>query len=297
MFPLKHCLCVCIFWWFGSSPYAPALQLQLCHSHLVKEEYYIAPPSVCKRHNGTYIKTCTAEVFLPTNDFLHLSITTCEVFKTVSSTTFYFFGAKTHSDRTIAGSPPSIQACSIQACSLHPSLLVHYINSQGNLTLGQIYPDGNAYPGVRFIETYIPGRVFTFNIANHFYTFQNYCLTHSRSKVYRLSPTLAPVDVHFDPPNYEEISSLFPTSDFGFEDITSILRTINDANLIHERLTSFLLDRPTAETSANPNYLLDTASSALKSIFMQLISSITNPILNGIVSFLFLLSLFWAAVL
>ena len=175
--------------------------------------------------------------------------------------------------------------------------LVHYVNSQGNLTLGQIYPDGNAYPGVRFIETYIPGRVFTFNIANHFYTFQNYCLTHSRSKVYRLSPTLAPVDVHFDPPNYEEISSLFPTSDFGFEDITSILRTINDANLIHERLTSFLLDRPTAETSANPNYLLDTASSALKSIFMQLISSITNPILNGIVSFLFLLSLFWAAVL
>ena len=30
---------------------------------------------------------------------------------------------------------------------------------------------------------------------------------------------------------------------------------------------------------------------------MQLISSITNPILNGILSFLFLLSLFWAAVL
>ena len=88
MFPLKHCLCVCIFWWFGSSPCAPALQLQLCHSHLVKEEYYIAPPSGCKRHNGTYIKTCTAEVFLPTNDFLHLSITTCEVFKTVSSTPF-----------------------------------------------------------------------------------------------------------------------------------------------------------------------------------------------------------------
>ena len=566
MFPLKHCFCVCIFWWFGSSPCAPALQLQLCHSHLVKEEYYIAPPSGCKRHNGTYIKTCTAEVFLPTNDFLHLSITTCEVFKTVSSTTFYFFGAETHSDRTIAGSPPSIQAysewqrtretkccgrlsqqnsatwasdnsptlkyvwptshketannavvtrttaiynhlrkqlispvysltkCEIQkgfcrtgtkihfwavpralncprvkklktvpnvslhftsshslyraevkelGITLHSQIqcptsiftcfpkqsicdptgiillphkckwlkglhfkrlvqriqtldttlrpqfarflsenadllqesfrhldlsvdfldcqiqnlfatvysilsrqfpgqvlslllrrpvaaitigdvlreivcrpinatllhslqfgqhfssrpLVHYINSQGNLTLGQIYPDGNAYPGVRFIETYIPGRVFTFNIANHFYTFQNYCLTHSRSKVYRLSPTLAPVDVHFDPPNYEEISSLFPTSDFGFEDITSILRTINDANLIHERLTSFLLDRPTAETSANPNYLLDTASSALKSIFMQLISSITNPILNGIVSFLFLLSLFWEAVL
>ena len=59
----------------------------------------------------------------------------------------------------------------------------------------------------------------------------------------------------------------------------------------------FLLDRPTAETSANPDYVINTASSALKSIFMQLISSITNPILNGIVSFLFLLSLFWAAVL
>ena len=134
-------------------------------------------------------------------------------------------------------------------------------------------------------------------IPNHAGRHALFSLTHARSNVYRLSFNLAAVDVNFDPPNYEEISSRFPTSDFGFEDITSILRTINDTNLIHERLHSFLLDRPTAETSANPNYLLDTASSALKSIFMQLISSITNPILNGIVSFLFLLSLFWAAVL
>ena len=91
--------------------------------------------------------------------------------------------------------------------------LVHYVNSRGNLTLGQIYLDGNVYPGVQFIEKYIPGRVFTFRVANHFYTFQNYSLTHACSNVYRLSPNLAPVDVHFDAPTYEKISSLFPTSD------------------------------------------------------------------------------------
>ena len=108
---------------------------------------------------------------------------------------------------------------------------------------------------------------------------------------------MAPIDVDFDAPNYEKISSFFPTSDFGFESITSILSTITDAILIHERHNLFLLDRPTAEISANPDYVFDTASSALKSIFMQLILSITNPILNGIVSFFFLLSLFWTAVL
>ena len=104
------------------------------------------------------------------------------------------------------------------------------------------------------------------------------------------------VDVDFDAINYKEISSLFPTSDFGFEDIIAILRTINDAILIQERLNSFLLDRPTAETLVNPDYVFDTCSSAWKDIFMKLISSIANPILNGIINFLFLFSLFWAAV-
>ena len=109
MFPLKRCLCVCIFWWFCFSPFASTLQLQLCHSNLVKGEYYIAPPSGCKRHNNIYTKTCSAEVFLPTNDFLHLPITTYKVFKT--------FGAKTHSDRTVVGLPPSVQACSEWQCT------------------------------------------------------------------------------------------------------------------------------------------------------------------------------------
>ena len=128
--------------------------------------------------------------------------------------------------------------------------VVHYVNSQGNLTLGQIYLDGNIYPGVQFIEKYIPDGVFTLRVANHLYTFQHY----SRSNVYRLSPDLAPVDVHFDASNSEQISSLFLTSELGFEDITSILRTIIDANLIYERLNSLLLDRPTTEASANPDY-------------------------------------------
>ena len=74
---------------------------------------------------------------------------------------------------------------------------------------------------------------------------------------------MAPIDVHFDVPNYEKISSFYLTPDFDFEDITVILRTINDSNLVHERLV-FSLDQSTAETSANPDYVLDTASSDSK---------------------------------
>ena len=87
---------------------------------------------------------------------------------------------------------------------------------------------------------------------------------------YRLSPNLTPIKVYCDAPNYEEINNLFSYFYFGFKDTTAILRTINDANLIHDCLDSFLLYQPTFETTANPDCVFETASSALKSIFMQL---------------------------
>ena len=59
-------------------------------------------------------------------------------------------------------------------------------------------------------------------------------------------------DINFDAPNYQDIADLFPTSNFGFKDITAVFCTINDVTIIHERLNLFLIDRPTAETSKIP---------------------------------------------
>ena len=77
------------------------------------------------------------------------------------------------------------------------------------LLTGQLYRDGNAYAGVKFLESFIPGRVFTFLINGTFYTFQNYTLTHADSDVYLLSPTSSQINVHCESLNYQSIDQLF----------------------------------------------------------------------------------------
>ena len=175
--------------------------------------------------------------------------------------------------------------------------IVQFLNKKGNLTLGQLYHDGHVYAGVHFIETYVPGRVFTFRILDRFYTFQNYSLVHSHTKVQLLSPTLAPLHINFEAPDYEAVNDIFPASTVGFEDIAAILQTINDANIMHQRFNSLLLDRDSPTTSADLDYVVDTTSAALKSVFIRFLSSITNPILSALLSFLFCLSLIWSLIL
>jgi len=61
--------------------------------------------------------------------------------------------------------------------------LVKFLDSSGNITMGQIYRDRNVHEGVKFFEKFIPGWIFTFNINNTFYTFQNYTLTHANTEI------------------------------------------------------------------------------------------------------------------
>ena len=96
--------------------------------------------------------------------------------------------------------------------------LVEFLDSSGKPITGQIYRDGNVYPGVKFLEKFIPGRTLTFNINNTYYTFQNYTLTHANNEVNTLSPTLAPMTAHFDAINFQALTHLFPATDMGLED-------------------------------------------------------------------------------
>ena len=71
----------------------------------------------------------------------------------------------------------------------------------------------------------------------------------------------------------------------------------NDFCSVPCSLNLFLFNHPRSETLINPNFVLDSTTLALKSIFIQVISFFTNPILNGIITFLFLLSLLWSLML
>ena len=89
--------------------------------------------------------------------------------------------------------------------------------------IGQVYRDGNVYVGVRLIESFVPGRLFTFLIHDKFYTFSNYTLIHSNANVYPLSPNLAPINVHYDLIDFQTFTHLLPSSTLGFEDVNSLL--------------------------------------------------------------------------
>ena len=144
------------------------------------------------------------------------------------------------------------------------------------------------------MESFIPGPVFTFLINGIFYTFQNYTLIHADSDAYLLSPTLAPVNAHYESLNYQFIDQFFPSSSFGFEGVNSLLQSISETNITKDKLGSLFQQSGESSASAQPSYVLDTTTSALRSVFLQMLSSITNPFVNGVISIIFFLSLLWA---
>ena len=78
------------------------LVLPICHENMIKGEFYIPRPLQCVRHNTTSIINCSADVYYPSDNFIKIPITTCELYKTTSETTTYFFGAKTNDNHTIS---------------------------------------------------------------------------------------------------------------------------------------------------------------------------------------------------
>ena len=101
--------------------------------------------------------------------------------------------------------------------------LIRILGPNSTSQIGQVYRDGNVYVGVRLIENFVPGRIFTFLIHDKFYTFSNYTLIHSDANVYPLSPNLAPINAHYDAIDFQSFTHLFPSSTLGFKDVNSLL--------------------------------------------------------------------------
>ena len=124
-----------------------------------------------------------------------------------------------------------------------------------------------------------------------FHTFQNYTLTYADTDICSLSPHLAPLHIHYEALDYQSFVNLFPSSRLGIEDANSVLRTLSEANLMHHQFTGLFETKPSSTASANPSILLDSSTSLLKNVFLQMISCLTNPFLSGFFSiFLFLAS-------
>ena len=151
-----------------------------------------------------------------------------------------------------------------------------------NLTshISQVYRYGNVYVGERRIENFVPGRLFTFLIHDKFYTFSNNILIHSDANVYPLSSNLAPINAHYDTINFQTFAHLFPSFTLGFEDVKPLLQTISKSNMMRNQLSSLFQHTDSSSNVYHPSYILDATTSSIQNVFMQLISSISNPFIN-----------------
>ena len=169
--------------------------------------------------------------------------------------------------------------------------LLQYVDHLNVTLVRQLNVDGNLYECVHLVEQFIPGRVFPFHITGKFHTFQIYMFTHADTDMCPLSPCLAPLHTHYEALDYQSFVNLFPSSRLGIEDVNSVLRTLSEANLMHHQLTRLFRTKPFSITSADPSILLDSSTSLLKNVFLQMISCLTNPFLSGFLSIFFILSL------
>ena len=64
-----------------------------------------------------------------------------------------------------------------------------------------------------------------------------------------------------------------------------------------DQLCSLFQHTDTSSNTYQPSYIIDAATSSIQNVFMQLISSISNPFINFLVTTAFVLSLIWSIVL
>ena len=103
---------------------------------------------------------------------------------------------------------------------------------------------------------------------------------------------------HFDAINFQELIHLFPATDMGFEDLNSFLEIISQSNIIRNQLSSFLTitDDTDKKSVTDPKVLITSPGAMSKNIFLQMMLSIVNPVISGISSLLFVLSLLWSLI-
>ena len=109
-------------------------------------------------------------------------------------------------------------------------------------------------------------------------------MTHAKSEGNTLSPTIAPITAHFGAINFQALTHFFPATDMGFEDLIFLLGVISESNIIRNQLLSFLtsIDNTDEKSFTSPKVLINSPGATLKNVFLQMMSSIANPVISGI---------------
>nr|XP_018672265.2 uncharacterized protein LOC108950678 [Ciona intestinalis] len=175
--------------------------------------------------------------------------------------------------------------------------LIRYRDATGKPRIGQLYRDGFVYASVKFVEKYNPGRVMSFKILDSFYLFENYTLSHVDPKINYVTPSLTPVQFQHETLDYESLMNEFPESAGGMDDLTSMLATLSQAKLFHNKFYHYLDSNSNPTISADMEYVSSTLDASAKNIFLNVISSITSPAWTCVIMAALTLACFWGVFL
>ena len=99
---------------------------------MVRGEYRIAEPTKCVKHSNITKINCSADIYYPQWEFVKIPMVACDLYKTVSETKHYFFGAKVNDKNTRPTAAPSVATCTQCARSLEASCCGKLTTQSGN---------------------------------------------------------------------------------------------------------------------------------------------------------------------
>ena len=88
--------------------FVPRIYFSLCSETHFKAEYAIQKPVPCTPHLHEHTKNCNVSLFHSEHNMFNIPAISCQQITTITTATFYFFGAQTHSSATDYSQAPSL---------------------------------------------------------------------------------------------------------------------------------------------------------------------------------------------
>ena len=150
---------------------------------------------------------------------------------------------------------------------------------------------------VLFLENHRPNRVFRFEIANSFYLFINYTLAGTAQDIIKLSPTLFPINETLTSRDYIAEAATIDYEPIEDRNLNAILATLATANLCNDRIRTFLDSQTNISSTSSSDFQSSNIAHYLHNSFLMLLSSISSPFFNALISLLTVLSLTFSLIL
>ena len=97
--------------------------------------------------------------------------------------------------------------------------------------------------------------------------------------------------------DFAEALNLFPAHNDRYNDVQNMLLSLSQLQENRQYVHKFLALNFDSNSEADFEYIDKSITKTIKNVFLSVISSITDPILSGIITVLLFLSLFWYVVL